>query len=181
VLNIDDRADGRWLAAEVPLPEAITDERDFAVAGLDIEIRGGAAEDGLDAEDRERIGGDVVAAQAFRRAPIHERDVIRSGGCDAGKDIGMLRDLSDLAGGVDAPGAARLIGNADLRRGERLHIVVREGIDEHAVGDAVDRGGGADAEGEREDGSDGEAGCAAQLTDGVAQICNETGDESGHG
>ena len=65
---------------------------------------------GCDAEDGEGVGGDVVAAQAFRRAAAHERDMIRSGGRDAGKDVSVLRDLRDLAGGVDAPGAARLIG-----------------------------------------------------------------------
>src|SRR5882757_8462111 len=98
MFDIDDRAQSRWLAAEVPLPEPIADERDFAVAGLDIKIRGGAAEDGLDAEDSEGIGGDVVAAQALRRAATHERDVIGRGGCDAGKDVGPLRELRDLAG-----------------------------------------------------------------------------------
>ena len=56
MLDIDDRAENRRLAAEVALPVAIADERDFAVAGLDIDIGGGAAEDGLDAEDGEGIG-----------------------------------------------------------------------------------------------------------------------------
>ena len=55
MLDIDDGAKNRRLAAEVALPVAIADERDFAVAGLDIDIGGGAAEDGLDAEDGEGI------------------------------------------------------------------------------------------------------------------------------
>src|SRR5882757_9546287 len=35
MLDINDRAEGRGFAAEVPLPETVTDECDFAVAGLD--------------------------------------------------------------------------------------------------------------------------------------------------
>ena len=54
MLDIDDRAERRRLAAEVPLPEPIADEGDFAVAGLNIEIRGGAAEDGLRRRGRRR-------------------------------------------------------------------------------------------------------------------------------
>jgi hypothetical protein len=177
MLDVDDRAENRRLAAEVALPEAIADESDFAVAGLDIDIRGGEAKDGLDTEDGEVVGRDVVAAQAFRRTAVHERDVIGSGGRDASEDVRPLRDLRDLAGSVDAPGAARLIGHAYLRGGKRLDVVIGEGVDEHAIGDAVDRGGGADAESEREHRGNGEAGGAAQLAEGIAQV----GDESGHG
>ena len=61
-------------------------------------------------------------------------------------------------------------GTQMLRRRQRLDVVVGEGIDEHAVGDAVDRGGSADAEGKSENGGDGEAGRTAQLAKGVTQI-----------
>ncbi len=62
MLDIDDGAEHRWLSAEVALPVAIADERDIPVAGLDIDIGGGAAKDGLDAEDGKGICADVVAA-----------------------------------------------------------------------------------------------------------------------
>jgi hypothetical protein len=42
-------------------------------------------------------------------------------------------------------------------------LTLREGIDEHAVSDAVDRGGGADSESEGEDRGEREAWRAAQL------------------
>ena len=71
------------------------------------------------------LARDVVAAQAFRRAAAHQDDVIGSGGGDAGEDVRPLRASARIGGRVDAPGAARLIGHADLRRGERVDVVVR--------------------------------------------------------
>ena len=45
-----------------------------------------------------------------------------------------------------------------LGRGEGVDVLVGEGIDEHAVSDAEDGRGGADAEGQGENRGDGEAG-----------------------
>ena len=104
MLDIDDGAEHRRLSAEVALPVAIADERDIPVAGLDIDIGGGAAKDGLDAEDGRSICADVVAAETLRRASFHQGDVIWSRSGDAGEDVrcGAL-SRAYCAGGVDAP------------------------------------------------------------------------------
>ena len=100
------------------LPVAIADERDIAVAGGDVDIGGGAAEDGLDAEDGEGVGGDVVAAYLLRRAVAGNGDGAGTGGGGAGEDVRVARYVQILRGRVDAPGAARLIGRADGWRRE---------------------------------------------------------------
>ena len=70
--------------------------------------------------------------------------------------------------------AARAVAKRDLHHS--LGLDVREGIDEHPVDHAEHGARGADAQGQREHGGDGERRTAAQFPRGVTQI----GDDRSH-
>jgi hypothetical protein len=82
------------------------------------------------------------------------------GGRDAAEDISLFDDLAELLRRVRTPDALRLVGHAELRRGQSVDVAIREGVDEDAVGHAEHRGSGADAERKRKNGGDREGpGC----------------------
>ncbi len=64
--------------------------------------------------------------------------------------------------------------------GEAGWVGVGEGLDEGGVDEGEDGNAGSDAEREHEDGGDGEAGAAAELAEGVADVLDH-GLEEGDG
>ncbi len=107
--------------------------------------------------------------------------VVASARGDAG---GLLIDEGEVAeAGLRLPPHERMAG-AGSKLGEHLFkgagviphdgelaaVAVGEGLQEDAVDEAEDGGGGADADGKGEDGGEGEAGGAADLAEGVAEV-----------
>ena len=134
----------------------------FASLGAEI-----PPEDRLDAEDLEKVGRDVRDRRARRlRRPRNGRDV-----------VAVLRDRLEAAAliakvvEVRVREARRPALRGDLEDGhDPVRIGVRQRPQQHAVHDAEDRRGRADAEGEGQDGDGGEARVLAELPKTVAAI-----------
>ena len=105
-----------------------------------------------------------VTVAVARRAPdadvLEGLSVVRVGQEDGVGEVGLV----DAADRVDDPD-------------ERVGIGIGQRFDEHAVDDAEDRRGGADAERERQDGRGGEAGLLPQHARRVAKVLPEIGEQ----
>ncbi len=163
-IEVERASDDRGTAAVVCLPVAVAEQRHFFVAGLDVGVLRGAAQNGANAEHVEGVGCDVVAAQPLRLEITRQFDVADGRGRHAGENVRLLRDFVELLRRVGSPAAFADFRPAQLRRRQGVNILVGKRIDEHAVRHAEHSGGDPDAQGQRYDRRDGKARIAKQLT-----------------
>lgn len=133
------------------------------------------AEGGPRAEHRENIRGGAHAVDDFGFARAGEIRVSRLGNGDIRKGVNLL--LPDA--GIRQVGVQQGIELGELRHDfadqvELLRIRIGEGAKQSAVHYRENRGVSADAEGQREDGDDGEAGAAAQLAQAEADVLEQS-------
>ncbi len=165
--------DGRILA-QLRLPEIVADDDDGVATG-DFTLFGqkAAAQDGLYAEIAEEIVAGDYAGNYLRQG--------LSGGCDAeggkfegdhavkrlgfGLEVAKV-GIGDAAEGIVGRGGADVHDRAGLEDGKRA--------EEEGVGEAEDRAVGADAEGEREGGDQGETGVLNEDADRITNVLKET-------
>jgi hypothetical protein len=124
-----------------------------------------AAERGLDAEDIEQFGQGadfadetrVICAEADAGWALLEEGEVGEGGGLAAPDVGVA--------GTGADVGEELFEEADTLPydDETAAVAVGEGLEEDAVDYAEEGGGGSYAEGQGEDGGQGEAGGFAEL------------------
>ena len=130
-----------------------------------------------DAEHVEERARDEEAARGTHLAAVREVERGAAPGGDVREALLLAADLREdgvveriVGGGAVAAGAVH-VGDADA--GEFPRPRDRQRSQPHGVDDLEDRGRGADAEREREDGNDREPGAAAQQACGVAEILSE--------
>ena len=136
-------------------------------------------EHGVDAEEREEVGGDRRHVDALGLAAVRRGE--GAGGADerraraGGKGVEQLAALLVVAEVSGRDGRQRLVADAEVDPdiGQPVRIPVGQRLHQHAVDDAEDGGGRADAEGEREDGDGGEAGRPRERPNGVLQILQQ--------
>ncbi len=171
VAERDGGADDVGIAAELALPESVTDDNDVAaVRGVFLRCEGAAEHDGCAKEAEVGFGGvDTVDLLGYEAGEIEAgtAEVVRG---DVLKDAGL-----------GSPGI-------EVDRGGHTAVAVRKGVHEldHAVGfrigerleqDGVDNGEdggvGSDAEGESGDGSYGERRTTDEHAEGVAEVAEK--------
>ena len=127
-----------------------------------------AAQHGGHFENIEKIRGDPRGI--YIHGAIGELKRIRpdfSHGGVGGEDFVVARPIEIIPGGDEVEILARKAGR---NRDEAVRFGIRQRTEQHRVDHAEDRGGGADAEGQSEDGGDGEARVADQGAAGKAKI-----------
>ena len=114
-------------------------------------------------QDVEEVAGDDQAVHQFGRVPGVEA---RADAAPAGQAHEVLRVVAQR--GVHRIREHTAVAAGDV--GEAGGIAHRQALEQRRVDEAEDRGVGADAERQRQDDGDGEAGLAAQHPGGVAEI-----------
>ena len=169
VVQADGAADDRWIAAELLPPERRADHRDGRarfVDGLGI----GAPEDRRGAEDVEEAGRRLHAAHANRLAAAGEVDDVLAVSGDARQHRRIALHVEIVRGrerGVDA--LRRRAGDAK----DTVGLRVGKRPQHHAINEAEDGGGAADAERERDQRDEREARHASKRSEGVPQVLTE--------
>src|SRR5437868_2376358 len=153
------------IGIEEGLPEMPADDGDLLVALGGFFRQEVAAEDGLDAQDIEEVGKGADAS--------NEMGVI-VGKADSGgtllEDAEVVEGSGSLAPEVEVAWIGSGIGEEFLEEADALPdddeaaaVAVGEGLEEDAIDDAEEGGGGSNAEGQGKDGGEGEAGGLAEL------------------
>ena len=161
-------ADGGRIPAVAPQPGAVRQQRRAGGAGAILVGGEQAAEGGTDAEHRQQVRRHPDRADAFRLAAAGQVVVAADGERDVGEGAGAA-DVEVLRG------REPVLGDAQARRSvpeddEAIGIGVGQRAEEQRAGDAEDRGVGADAERQRQDGGDGHTRRGRQRAPGVSQI-----------
>ena len=178
-LALDDDAtpdDGR-IAAEAALPVAVREHHSGWPAGLLIGVRQPSADGRRDAERLERAVRHVHATHLFRLAcPGHRRrrrvpdaDVLERA-ILFGEGEEHRRRQPEIAGHVRDPRRAR---REQPQRDEPLRFGIRQRTQQHAVDDAEDRGGRADADRQRQHGDRREHALPVEHAQPVSQVAQE--------
>src|SRR5579859_3410192 len=127
------------VAAKVRLPIAITQQRNLRRTRMHIARHRRPPKYRVHPQHTESIRRNVVAPQQFRPRPAcqrHRADRRRSHPIE---DRRLIGNLHELRGGVLIRVALSPLRRTKLRRRQRLHILVRERIDQHTVRHAEDR------------------------------------------
>ena len=165
----DRLAEDTLVAAETFLPEGMAQHRDVRTARAIVIGGEGAAEERLDAERAEEIFGDANALEIFRIAPAGEGESGERLRGELGETLLLI-----APGGVARPGNIRAIEAAFGERTPGAHELLRLRIGERTQEERVDggeeNGVGANAEGQRDDGENGEAGLSQELSQSVAKV-----------
>jgi hypothetical protein len=179
VVDADLLPEDRVVAGEAAPPQAPADRRDVMLAHLVLLVGEEPAHDRLDAKGLEVCRGDQADAHLLGLARrIGEADVLAPGvvGDHLLEAVAALREVphverrrpDELArpAGRSLP-ARRVDAHQLVRRGER------QGPQRQGLDDAEDQRVGADAQGQREDGDEGEARALAQQAGGVPDVTGE--------
>jgi hypothetical protein len=169
-VELDAAPDQGGVAGEAALPQRVAQHHDVRPAGAVFLGRDAAAEKGPRAEHREGARGDEADVDARRLAVA--REVLRVEGPvrdprEARAALGVRAHL----GGVD-PGLVEAAPAVPDHHATR-RVLVRQRREHDRVGQAEDRGARRDAERERADGEDGEAGRAPEQAQRVAQLVGQ--------
>lgn len=140
-------AEGARIAVEQTLPDQVAEHHH---GFLEVRRQNRSAQDGLDSEKLERVGGQEHTLKALRAAVAGEEHSFSGGRHRLGKG-GQLGHLQVLAHPVRAPSLSRLEA-ADSGRPDLVRLGVRIWFQQHAVHDAEDCGGGADPQSQRQQG-----------------------------
>src|SRR5258708_30091845 len=179
--NTDDRivlvhklqtaADHRRVAIEMPLPELIAQDHD-QLRVLTVGRVGGnqrPAQQGGDAEIAAGVGCELDRRDILRQIFVRGREIPRSPAGGSAFDTFCLPPILELwACDPDPPVVSGFV--EDDQVDHAVCALVWERVNQQAVDHAEDGRGGADAEGERQDGRESQAGLLAQLAPGEPQI-----------
>ena len=148
------------IAAEAPPPQVVAEDDDLLAPRLVLLGAEGAAEGRRDAEDVEKRPGDADAGHPRRCLPRREVEARELHRRDARKDVRALGEGDVISG--------REVGLDRARRGCRdVHQSLRPRHRQRAqhdrIDDAEDGGRGADSQGQRQHGDQGEAGMGGEL------------------
>ena len=175
--ELDGAADDVGIAEVVALPEFVAEHDD----GLRVVAEGGVGRDEPAAIECGHapmiriVGGDVGGLDVFGDVAVGggEVPVVHADDAFDGFGLAELLDLRAVEAGV--AGVAVFIEETDLHHA--VGARVGEWVDEDGVNDGEDGACGADAEGERENGGQDEAGALAEFARGVLEV----GEERLHG
>ncbi len=170
-------------AAELRLPEVIREHHDRTGAGRGIVFGfDDAAERGADAEHGEVGAGDDLCGDRPGIAAGCEVDLDFGAAEDAVEEAGLLLEIA--ADGVrhqviTADAAGDEVVAVPIHEDQALGLADGERVQDHLVDQGVDGGGGADAEGEREQRRGGETGAAEERPRGETEIVEEIAEPAG--
>ena len=156
------------------LPQVVTEYGCLGSVPFLVFAREGPADDRGDPERLEETGADHRAFE-LTRIPVHAPALgFRSADEKDGELLEravLIAIITEVRGAYGGLGVA--VGRATVTPNETVRVAVGQGIEEHRVHRAEDRGVGSDAERQGEDGGRGEARIGAKLAGGVAEILRD--------
>jgi hypothetical protein len=161
-------ADHVRVAAEPALPVALGQDRHRLRPRLVVFGGEGAAEDGRLAQRREQAGRDLAAAEALRLRALRVEDEARAVEPDQGLERSAL--VADVLEVRDGEAHLRDLFGPFGEEHEPVRLLVGKRAQQHRVDHAEDRGVGADAQGQGQDGHGGESGAARQHASPVTDV-----------
>ena len=153
-------------AAEALAPQPVADDRDLAAAWVVLVGPEGAAERGAHTEEVEQRGADLGGVEPHGLPLAGEDD---AGPGDRGRvrqRLALFLDVGEVRPRHRRPAAFGEV----IDPHEPLRVLVRQGLEQHAVHDAEDGAVGADAQRQRQHGDGGERGALDQAAEGVANV-----------
>ncbi len=183
IANQDLAADDIGSAAELRLPEVIREHHDRTGAGRGIVFGfDDAAERGADAEHGEVAAGDDLGGDGPWIAAGCKVDLDFGAAEDAVEEAGLLLEFA--ADGVrhqvkGADGAGDEVVGVPIHENQAPGLADGQRVKDHLIDQGIDRGGGADAEGEREQNGGGKAGTVTERAGGVAEVVKEIAEPAG--
>ena len=168
------------VAAHLARPERVAEHDPRRAARLVVGGRDEPPGRRRDAEHVKERARDEEATRGTHLAAVREVERGAAPGGDVREALLLAADLLEdrvverIVGGSAVAAGAVHVDDADA--GELPRPRDRQRSQPHRVDDLEDRGGGADAEREREDGNHGETGAPAQQACGVAEILSEAGE-----
>ena len=159
------------IGREMAVPESVAEHGDLVFAGLVLPRREGPAEERRDTEQGEEVrldgqGGDVVRpaldAEVHVLRPAKQRHVLE------GAVLRFPVDEIRSGEGIRAGRRFRLVEAQQLFR-----VAVRQGPQQDGFDDAENGGVGADSDGQRDGGDDGESRRLPQASRCVAQVLQQ--------
>ena len=166
--------DGR-IARELGAPQIVHEYDDALAAGLRIVAGKGAADLRLYGEHGKDAGRGRDGFNLHRVIADAERERAGPHGGHGLDGAGVALPHFKVIG-VEGQGWIEIaeLGHLLLKNDEAVRVGIGKRAEEHVVDEGEDGGGGADAEGQRQDDGEGEAGCIAQLANGIAQILEQS-------
>src|SRR5215472_4018590 len=183
IANQDFAADYIGSAAELCLPEVIRKHYHRAGAGRGIVLGfDDAAERGADAEHGEIAAGDDLGGDGPGIAAGCEVDLDCGAAEDAVEKAGLLLEI--VADGVrhqvkGAEGAGNEVVAVPIHENQAPGLTDGQRVKDHLLDQGIDRGGGADAEGKREQRSGGEGWATEERAHGEAEVVEEIAEPAG--
>ena len=177
---VDDQllADDVVRAPETALPVAMGQHHSPRRAGRIVFGAEGATENGLHAQQRQCRRADEQSLHPFRIAASRDRHLGRIPGADPLEYLVVLAIRQIRARAVIRAGPVR----RDLLQAHQpLGLVKRQRLQQHTVDDAEDRGGGANAERQRQDRGCGKGGLLRKDARRVAHVLPEIATHRSHG
>ena len=153
--------------SKLALPEARTDQRYRRSTDLVFTWRKVAPEDRVHTYGREKIRGDEARTHLLSLANASKAEVDAASNGHRGKTAIVSLPVAKIGIG---DGAKFEVGFAFVHRDELLRMRVGQRVEEHTVDNREDGSVGADAEGQREDRDEREAGIFAQHARAIAQV-----------
>lgn len=168
-------ADDVGIAAEMVAPEFVVEDDDLFVAGEGVVGNQMAAEDDFRAEEEvEPAGGDAAGLDLLGPVGSGDGEAFAGPAVDGVEEGGLLLPVEEVAGGSAVALAGFVVGP---EHDDAVAIDVGERGEEDGIEEAEDSGGGANAQGEGEQGDGSEAGALPEETKAVANVAPEFGHE----
>jgi hypothetical protein len=167
-LPADDATIGRVPAR----PQLGAQDDDKVMPGLLVRWKKRAAKDGGYTEKRKQTGRGHRAADALGTVAVGKIEALAAGGGQVRENVVLPHPIEVVRGRGSAAGCA----SAARRLGQRhdfFGLRIRQRMEKHAVDHAEDGRGAGDAEGERDERREGEAGILQQHSNPVAKIGEE--------
>ena len=150
-VDLHGAADDRRIAVVAPLPQVVGEQDDGFGAGAVVVRREAATERDGHAERRKQVVADRRARVAIRIAAVADSEVaVLKGGNGTERPRPLLPVMQLEPGQRASTDSVRLL--VDEEQDEALGLLVGQGLDEDAVGDAEHHGVEADADRQADDG-----------------------------
>jgi len=155
VVELHRLTDDSGRTGEFVFPETFGDQRDGRLTWVIFVWREITTEDGIDAEDREKFGGDHFGRKAFGAAHSCEIEIFFAKSGD-GRETAIFATPIQKVGIGD--GAEAAVGGTGEENREGVGIGIWKRIEKNGVDGGEERRAGTNAECKREDGDGGEGG-----------------------
>jgi hypothetical protein len=160
------------------LPELVIEHCDLSAGALIVKGLDAAAKQRMYAEEAAGVSSEIDDKSIFRDSAAGDFHVVCVEAEHALNGRRLTQGFELLLRDREPARVVWMLLVDEDRVHDAVRVGVGEGVEQHGVDEREHCGGGADAEGERENGDGGEAGIAAQSAEAVADVAAELVEEA---